>query len=115
MGFTDDELALVDATVGALVARRQPPEHLHDQLRLELEIDGHRVRIWEIRPLWSDPTQTVRSGVAQFTYTRSRDEWRLYWKRRDGKWHGWNPEESTGPLTKLVRIVDEDHHGAFWG
>ena len=115
MALTDDELALVDVTVGTRVARRQPPEHLRDQLRLEVEIDGHRVRIWEIRPLWTDPTQTVMSGVARFTYTRSRDEWKLYWKRRDGKWHPWNPEENTGPLKKLVRIVDEDRHGAFWG
>ena len=115
MALTDDERSLVDATVGVLVARRQPPEHLRDQLRLEVEIDGHRVRSWEIRPLWSDPTQTIRSGVAQFTYTRSRDEWKLSWKRRDGKWHAWDPSENTGSLETLVRVVEEDRRGGFWG
>jgi len=115
MAFSDDETTLIHTTVGALVDRRQPPEHLRDQLRLELEVDGHRVRIWEIRPLWSDATQTVRSGVAQFTYTRSRDEWKLYWRRRDGKWHAWDQAENTGPLDRLVRVVDEDRRGGFWG
>ena len=56
----------------------------------------------------------VRSGVAQFTHTRSRNEWKLYWKRRGGKWHPWDPAENTGSLEALVRIVDEDRRGGFW-
>jgi len=43
----------------------------------------------------------VTSGVAQFTYTRSRDEWKLYWKRRDEKWHPWDPAENTGSLARV--------------
>jgi len=57
----------------------------------------------------------VRSGVAQFTHTRSRDEWKLYGKRRGGKWHPWDPAENTGSLEALVRVVDEDRRGGFEG
>jgi len=55
MALNDDELALINATAGALVDRRQPPEQLREQLRLELEVDGHRVRIWKIRPSGQTP------------------------------------------------------------
>jgi hypothetical protein len=115
MPFTPAELAMFDATIGALVQRRRPPEHLRDQLDLELEVDGHKVRIFTVRPLWSDPNRTVRSGVAQFTYTRTKDTWKLYWMRRDGKWHPWDPDENTGTLAELVRVVDDDRRGGFWG
>ncbi|MCB9662813.1 MAG: DUF3024 domain-containing protein [Alphaproteobacteria bacterium] len=115
MAFTDDELAHIDATVGALVRRRQPPEHLRDKLRLEVEIDGHKVRIVEVRPSYRDPTQETRSGVAQFTYTRTQDRWTLHWKRADAKWHAWKPASHLVTLPALVRIVDEDAHGGFWG
>ena len=115
MAFTDTELELIDATVGALVRRRRPPEHLRDQVDLEVEIDGHRVRVFTIRPRWSDPSRTVRSGVAQFTYTRTRNTWKLYWMRRDGKWHAWGPAENIGALKELVQVVDEDRSGGFWG
>ncbi len=74
-----------------MVDRRQAPPELQDQIRLEFEVDGHRVRIWTVRPLWSDGSQTMRSGVAQFTYPRSRDRWKLSWMRADGKWHAWDP------------------------
>jgi hypothetical protein len=115
MAFTDDELAQIQDTVGALVARRQPPAHLLDQVRHELEIDGHRVRIWTVRPRWNDPTQTTRAPVAQFTYIRTSNRWSLSWMRRDRKWHAWLPAARTTKLAALVRIVDEDAEGGFWG
>ncbi len=115
MAFSGLELARIRATVGALVDRRQAPLELQDKVRLELEIDGHRVRIWEVRLAWRDPTSIVRIGVAQFTYTRSRDQWKLYWMRADGKWHAWDPAENTGHLDRLVQVVDQDRRGGFWG
>jgi len=115
MPLNDIERAQVQATVGAMVERQQPPPEIQDQLRIEMEIDGHRVRVWTVRPQYMNPTETVRSAVAQFTYVRTRDAWTLHWMRADGKWHRWRPEESTGPLADLVRIVEEDRAGAFWG
>lgn len=115
MAFNKMELEHIDRTAGALARRRQSPEHLCDKIRHELEVDGRKGRTFTVRPLWSEPSRTVRSGVAQFTYTRTRDAWKLYWMRRDGKWHAWDPAENTGTLDELVRVVDEDRRGGFWG
>ena len=115
MAFNKMELEHIDRTVGAFVRRRQPPEHLLDKLRHDVEIDGHKVRIWTIRPHWQDPTEEIRSAVAQFTYIRTEDRWKLYWMRRDMKWHVWPPAAHIERLEDLVAVVDEDAHGGFWG
>ena len=115
MASTNTDLQRIHATVGALVERVQPPEHLWDEIRHELEVEGHRVRIWTIRPVWNDRSQKVRSGVAQFTYNRTQDSWTLYWMRADGRWHAWDPAENNSDLESLVRIVEEDRRGGFWG
>lgn len=115
MAFSELDLARIHKTVGAMVNRRQPPAAMQDQLRLELEIDGHRVRVWTVRPRWNEPTQITRSAVAQFTYTATTRRWTLYWMRRDLKWHAWPTNENITDLATLVRIVDEDVDGAFWG
>ena len=115
MAFTPDELTQIHRTVGAMLARREPPEHLRALIRHELEIDGHRVRIWTIRPRFDDRTQTTRSAVAQFTFNRTSQRWTLYWMRQDGKWHAWPPAARTTTLAGLVRIVDDDEQGGFWG
>lgn len=62
MAFSSTELNLIDATVGALVRSQRPPEHVRDQLDLELEVAGHKVRIFTVRPLWSDPSRTARNA-----------------------------------------------------
>lgn len=115
MAFNERELEHIDRTVGAFVRRKQPPEHLLDKLRHEVEIEGHKVRIMTIRPSFRDPNRTTRYPVAQFTYNRTQDRWKLYWMRRDMKWHVWPPSEDVERLEDLVAVVEADVHGGFWG
>ncbi|MCB9780775.1 MAG: DUF3024 domain-containing protein [Alphaproteobacteria bacterium] len=110
MPFSPDELARIQATVGALVARRQPPAHLRDRLRFELEIVGHRVRIHELHD-----DQDTQLEVAQLTFTRTDGTWTLYWTRASGRREIWPPSAHITALEPLVAILDQDDHGAFWG
>jgi len=114
MAFSEPELALIRSTAGAFVDRRQPPPELLDKLRFEVEIDGHAVTIWEVRPAWMRPGES-RLGVARFRFTRTRGDWTLYWMRRDLKWHAYYNAAPTRSLADLVRIVDEDASCAFFG
>ena len=114
MAFNDLELQRIKNSVGALCARRSP-EEFKDQLRIDYEVDGHAVTIYENRPAWNKPEEWTRLGVARIRYTRTRNEWLLYWMRRDLKWHLYDPAEMSAGLEELVRIVDEDEFGAFWG
>jgi len=114
MAFTELELQMIEDTVGALCQRRSPA-HLQDQLRLVYEVEGHRVSVFEERPRWDDPSQWVRTGIARFRYFRSRGTWTLYWMRRDLKWHIYDPETPQRDLPTLVKVVDQDRYGAFFG
>jgi len=115
MAFSEIELKGIDVTVGDLCRRSSPPEHA-DQLRFVYDIDGHAVSIFEERPPWDGrPGAWTRHGVARFRYFRSRGEWHLYWMRRDLKWHLYQPDSAAADLRALVRVVERDRYGAFFG
>jgi len=58
------------------------------------------------------------SGSVSFSLTRSvrrTDVWKLYWMRSDLKWHSFEPSSRKKTLEALVKEVDSDPHGAFFG
>ena len=115
MAFSEIELKRIDATVGDLCRRMTMPEHV-DQLRFVYDIDGHAVSLMEERPPWDgSPGAWTRHGVARFPYLRSRGHWLLYWMRADLKWHRYDPALATADLKQLVRVVEDDEYGAFFG
>lgn len=114
MAFSEIELRRIDNIVGGLCRRNSPPEHAH-QLRTVYEVDGHAIVVFEERPAWDDPARWMRSPVARFRFYRSRGEWKLYWMPSDLKWHEYDPRPMPTDLAKLVAIVDEDKHCAFFG
>ena len=114
MAFSEIELKRIDNLVGEM-CRRRSPAHIRDQLRFEYEIDRHSVIMWEVRPVWNNPSQETRMGVAKFRYSRSTNKWKLYWMRADLKWHAYNTDRNTSDLDALVSEVEHDQHGAFFG
>ncbi|MCL2881588.1 MAG: DUF3024 domain-containing protein [Coriobacteriia bacterium] len=114
MAFSELELAQIKKTVGGYCESISPPE-LSDQLTFTYEVDGHAVTIWENRPPWKGVGDWTHLGVARFRYTRSRDEWELYWMRADLKWHSYDLAETTPCLEDLVQVVKEDQFCCFFG
>ncbi|MEK6775907.1 MAG: DUF3024 domain-containing protein [bacterium] len=89
MAFSEIELKKIDKLVGGL-CRERIPVHLKDQLSLEYRVKGHEVVVYERRPYWSDPNEITETPVAKMKFLRTTNEWRLYWMRRDLKWHGYD-------------------------
>ncbi len=114
MAFSEPEKRRIDESVGQLCRRRSPVEH-RDKLEFVVEIDGQSVTVYEVRPRWNAPEEKTKLGVARFRYTRTRDEWRLYWMRRDMKWHTYDPADPTPRIEVLVGAVDNDQYGCFFG
>jgi len=116
LAFNDLELRHIENTVGAMCRRRSPPQ-FKDQLQIIYEYKGHSVLVYETRPPWDKLGVWTKLGIAKFTYVRSRKEWKLYWMRRDLKWHAYDPETGTkrNSLERLVQVVDIDRYGAFFG
>lgn len=109
MVFSEFELKAIDKTVGAL-CRRRSPERLADQVRVVYDINGHSVALFEERRPWNREGGWTRIPKATFRYLPSRRSWTLCPKGRD-----LGPEASEKDLASLVRIVDEDANGVFFG
>jgi hypothetical protein len=114
MAFSDIERAYIDQYVGKLCKRRSPA-HLADRIRTTYEIKMHDVIVAEERPRYNQPGTWTKMECAKFKYDRKNGKWKLYWMRQDRKWHHYEPETGRTDLESLVREVDADPHGAFFG
>jgi Txe/YoeB family toxin of Txe-Axe toxin-antitoxin module len=114
MPFNELEIKHIEGTVGNMCGRRSP-EQFKDKLRLVYEVKGHDVTVYEERPHWDRPQEWSRLPVAKFKYSRKDNIWKLYWMRRDLKWHLYKMSRPTKRLESLVKEVDSDPHGAFFG
>ena len=114
MAFTEIELFKIKKIVGTLCEKRSPV-HIRDQLRVEYKIQNQDVIIFEVRPQWNDPKKQIELPFAKLKFVQSRYLWKLYWQRADMKWHKYEPFESSRDLAELVKEIDTDQHGCFFG
>lgn len=117
MAFSELQHARAKRTVSEFIEQRRPPQEIRDELDLGYRIDkdDQSVVIFEIRPYWRDPDEKIETRVAKMKYVKSRDVWKLYWVRRDGKWHKYRPAAEVRSLRQAIEIVDADEMGCFWG
>ena len=73
------------------------------------------VELFEVRPVWDNPSQKMESPVAKATYVKTQDLWRIYWMRADLKWHSYPPTPEVDTLDAFLTLVAEDKHACFFG
>lgn len=115
MTVSEFEHKLWERTVGTWLEARRPPPEIRPELDLGFRIEGQSIEIFEIRPLWRHPGKKIESSVAKATYVKSRELWKVYWKRADLRWHRYEPAGEMGSLEDVLALVGEDAYGAFWG
>ena len=116
MALAEIELARVRRALDAFMQRRRPPPHIRPKLDLGFRISGQSVEIFEIRPRWQGPPdQKHELPVAKATYVRTRGLWRVFWQRRDLKWHVYEPRPEVKSVAEFAALVSEDAHSCFFG
>ena len=115
MPFQQTEFARVEATLAAFIREQRPPVHIRPQLDYTYVISGQSVELQEIRPRWNDPTQQLIISFAKATFIKTREVWRVYWKRADLKWHRYEPAATVATLEQFLAIVSHDEHACFYG
>lgn len=115
MALNDIELKQCEKAIARFLARRRPPANIRDQLDIACIVSGHSVEIVEIRPDWQDPTKKMETPVAKATFVRTQRHWKVYWMRRDLKWHGYEPNPKVTTLEAFLDVVDRDEYGCFFG
>ncbi|MBN9691815.1 MAG: DUF3024 domain-containing protein [Verrucomicrobia bacterium] len=116
MAFTDRELSEhLDVLEKKFWSHRRPPVRLRGQVREGQRILGHSIELFLVRPMYQQPGVFAEESIAKLTFVRTKKLWRLYWKRADGKWHGYIPRPEVKTLAEALRIVDEDQLCCFLG
>jgi len=91
------------------------PNHARRQVRLSYRIRGNNVTLLEQRPAFMEPDTWVDIVVAQFRFHPDDSIWVLYWADRNSRWHEYYDVEPSAELDDLLREVDQDPTGIFWG
>jgi hypothetical protein len=101
----------------AKYCREHIPPAMSDQVRLEYEVRGLTAILVERRPPW--PSQTpdeewLRIPIARLPYAVDSARRSLDWPDSDDRWHRYQFTGAT-TLAGLLREVDRDPTGIFWG
>ena len=116
VALSELEAARVRKAVGGFVERRRPPPHIRPKLDLGFRVLGQSVGLFEVRPVWRGaPGEKQEQPFAKATYVRTRGRWRVFWQRRDLKWHGYEPAPEVGTIEEFVTLVQEDRYACFFG
>lgn len=93
----------------------QVPDHLHDQIRIEVTVRGSSVTILESRPLWqASQAEWSQVRVAQLRYSATTNDWSLYWADRNSRWHRYY-DLPPSRVDQVLREIESDPTGIFWG
>jgi hypothetical protein len=71
--------------------------------------------MFEERPSFPDRSIWVNIVVAQFRFDPETGKWTLYWADRNSRWHVYEDVPPNKNLDVLLREVDNDPTGIFWG
>lgn len=115
MALSEFETKKIEKTVSAFIEKRRPPAYMRDQMDLGFRVSKQSVELFEIRPLWMDPSQKIEEAVAKATWVKSTKKWKIYWQRADLKWHRYDPDPEVDTLEEFLTIVDKDEYACFFG
>ena len=116
MAFTDAELSgLLHLLERHFWSHRRPPLHLRDRIREGQRIAGQDIELFFVRSIAPGSPATVEDSIARLRYVRSRNVWRLFWKRADGRWHAYPPCREAASLENALRVILEDKNCCFFG
>ena len=102
-------------TMENYLSRARPPFEIRDQVDVNYEIKDQSVILNEIRPTWNNPKEIKTYGYAKATYVKSKNIWKVFWKRADNKWHGYKPKLTVRELKDFLDLVDQDQYRCFHG
>jgi len=116
MAFSEIERARLRKVVSAFIAKHRPPPHIRPQLDLSYRLVRQSIEIFEIRPTWRGaPGETTEHPAAKATFVKSSATWRVFWQRRDLKWHRYPPVPKVPSIERFLALVAEDKHACFFG
>jgi hypothetical protein len=93
------------------------PAELSHEMRLDVEVRGDAITVFDSRPPWHPDmgTEWTQVKVAQFRFDETRKMWSLYWSDRNGRWHPYDDVDPSPDIGDLLDELDADPTGIFFG
>jgi hypothetical protein len=115
MALSEHERHRFERPVRKYIEARRPPVHIRPELDLAYRFEGQSVEIFELRPAFQRPAETIEVSVAKATYVKRRQFWKIYWMRADLKWHRYDPVATVPSIEDFLAEIDRDQYGCFFG
>lgn len=113
MAFNELDRKRIEKTLDRFIQAHRPPPHIRNELDLGFRLQGQNVELFEILPVWDNPSQKMESPVAKATYVKTQNLWKIYWMRADLKWHSHPPAPHVLNIDEFLALVAEDKHACF--
>ena len=85
LGF-ENEIEIIEVMEGYLINAR-PLEEVRNEVDINYKIESQSIIVFEIRPVWNNPSEKMESNVAKATFVKTENKWKIYWFKSDMKWH----------------------------
>jgi hypothetical protein len=105
---------LVQRLFGDYCARVCPPT-ARQSVQLGFRLEPDRVTLHEVRAFCGVPGASHYVDVAQFRFAARPAEWRLYHLDEHRQWRRYAPRRASRSPLELLRELDADPLGLFWG
>jgi Protein of unknown function (DUF3024) len=93
---------------------RVPPA-IRSKLTYQYRFRGNAVFLEERRPHFLDRTRHAEHAFAKFLYSPTVGGWSLRWRDRNGRWHAYEGFENVPHFRDVLREVENDPRGIFFG
>jgi hypothetical protein len=93
---------------------RVPPA-IRKALSYEYKFRSNEVALIERRPHFQDPTRQTEHPVAKFVYSPTVGGWSLKWRDRNLRWHPYEGRQDMAQFRDVLREVEADPTGIFFG
>ena len=114
MPLPEFTIRLVETTL-AEYCDQKIPIHVRDQVKLIHKVTGNKVTLMETRPFYCDPLTWTETPIAQFRFDTKTKKWALYFMDRNSKWHLYDLIKSSADFEDMIKALDSDKTGIFWG
>ncbi|XOV69365.1 MAG: DUF3024 domain-containing protein [Fluviicola sp.] len=57
----------------------------------------------------------IKSECAKARFIKASNTWKVYWMRGNLKWYLYEPEAEVNSIHHVLRIIENDNYGCFFG
>lgn len=91
------------------------PLTARDKVKLIFKIIGNKVTLIETRPYYMNPSIWTETPIAQFRFDNETKKWTLYCMDRNSRWHLYDLIKPSADFDDMLKALDNDKTGIFWG